>query len=275
MSKQSVEIIGNEISAGQALDQILAIRKLQIARAELAFEHKRRRAFIEMMLWATGPIVLIVGLIVYYTPDMIWGAAFTITLISLPLIVSIVAMDNRSKLAAVSLCHADTIETIGPLLEARSYRLPRWLHQLIEERLVELLPKLSPADELLLELNHHKMLQNIVTSSCPWQKRHADLVLAALHAMEAIGTRGDLESIHALANRSDSLPGSPHMKLPATEAHQNLTARLESLHDAHHLLRPASPDENLLRPAYSGTPTDSDVLLRPIEGDAFPVENRQ
>ncbi|MEP6756410.1 MAG: hypothetical protein ABJA67_12975, partial [Chthonomonadales bacterium] len=150
------------------------------------------------------------------------------------------------------------------------------------EALIRLLPQITP--DIGIELNpyHRKCLRQIAS---PPQiaimlaaggvtrkekqviETNQHLAVAAIQALEIVGTWQDVRAIEELATGHSLAKSNEDIRMAAQRCLPILKARADSEKPRSIYLRPSTPTVELLRPALGPDTTDSETLLRPAEND--------
>ncbi len=192
-----------------------------------------------------------------------WDMFNLLNLISLVGIATGVGATQKN--VAKSLAQYDDLRCVGFLAEALEYG-DKEIADIAANSLINLLPRMQPADAALLEPPQRECLRRalIVGTS----KFKEPLAIAILKALERIGDDRDTIAVTRLANSADTQKYSDGLRSAAHNCLDALQIKAEENERRNTLLRPGSisaPADQLLRPVQS---TDaSDELLRAHNGE--------
>lgn len=181
---------------------------------------------------------------------------------------SLCANNERASLAqsaAEALIHLKDKRSLPSVIEA-AYKGQRKAQGSARRVLSSLLPLLTEADSdimprnsLLLLLDSISPLRQAITPQSP------DLIVAIVQSLRYIGPGSAVETVQKLEQRSDV----PQIRDACREVIPILQARREQERASSSLLRasaqPATPNNQLLRPASAASETNANELLRPAD----------
>lgn len=170
------------------------------------------------------------------------------------------------------LLHFDSVEAVGPLIDALEFDASPFL----KTALTRLLPRLKASDAHLLDVERRKRLY--VKLQFESSFTDAEFLIAIMRALEQVGDAAALPYVESWANRYVTSANGVRVRAAARHCLPFLQERAAQEHVSAHLLRPsASPaatSESLLRPAEASEDTP-DQLLRAASAETHSEEGRR
>lgn len=241
--------------------------------AVLEQERSHRAQRMRLAGWITCAFVLaILGICVTWVIAVLlrwhWGNAPLHIMQPLYIAVAgltaiLVKPTRMQKRAARALAQCDSLEAVGPLIEALGYKDKR-IRPDIVKALTRLLPRVKASDDRLLDGVHKSILNQALSNGDTYQE--ADFLVAIIQALTQVGGSESIPFVQRWTGSWMHSPGGLRVQETARACLPVLQARAEKKRVSGTLLRPSEkpktgPDA-LLRPAANTPNTAPEQLLR-------------
>jgi hypothetical protein len=159
-----------------------------------------------------------------------------------------------------ALIHSDDLRIVPPLIQAAATLEISGTAAIM--LLTRLLPRLRASDSHLLNESDRTLLHSAIAKHA----RNSEFVLAAIRALQQIGSASSIPTVQRIAMRTDHRAASPAIREAAQECLEFLQQRAARSDANQTLLRSSSaaatPAHTLLRALDTPAPTAADELLR-------------